>query len=177
MAQGAMITPASAPRVKEIPRTTTVPSLRPPTPTHEPPMSSHRPDAATAVLIDHQREIEARAGVFPLDELQAEREHLTQTNSRIKAIHGPFGTYNDLRKIELAQAAQRVRAAWTGEKAPSEALVDSLAHADEEYVRWVRQASSDRAAFETVEDRITAITEMINRGQALLRYVSSEPKA
>lgn len=137
---------------------------------------AHRPDAAHAAMIDRQRDIEERAGIWPLDELQAEREHLVQLNSRIKAIHGAYGSYNDLRKIELAQAAARVRAAWTGEKAPSETLVDSLAHADEEYVRWVRQAASDRAAFEVVENRIVSITEQVNRGQALLRYISSEPK-
>lgn len=141
------------------------------------------PDAATTPVAAQreltgtvQEEIELRAGVEPIEALHDERRHLVQLNSRVRAMHGSNGIYKDVRDLELAKAGARVRENWTGEKAPSEAYVAANAPLDKEYQRWLEQQVSDKAHFEVIDDRITAITEMINRGQALLRYVSSEPK-
>lgn len=122
-----------------------------------------------------QAEIEAGAGIIPLEELQAERFRLVEMNSRVKALKDS-DLWKTMRDVELAKAAKRFRETWTEDKPPSEALVKSSAEADPVFIAWVEQTVATFAAFETVERRINDITEMVNRGQGLLRYIASEPK-
>lgn len=145
----------------------------------------HRPDRATTpptrervaqLNYPKMAETEARAGVAGIEELQAERAALVALNSRVKALKDS-NLWKELRDIELAKASARARAAWAGEKAPSEAYITSVATADPAYVQWIEQLAANFSAFEVVEERITEINELVNRGQALLRYASSEPKA
>ena len=134
------------------------------------------PDRAFARAMERQRDIEDRIGVVPLEDIQAEREMLVQLNSAALAMHGKNGIYKDVRDRMLAEAADRFRRAWTGDKAPSEALVSSSALLDPTYVRWQEQQLASLAAVTVVEDRITALTAIQFRGDALIKYVTSEPK-
>lgn len=122
-----------------------------------------------------QAELEARAGVQPIDVLQDERFRLVELNSRVKALKDS-DLWKTLRDVELAKAAKRFRDTWTEEKAPSEALVKSSAESDPVFIAWVEQMVASFAAYEVVERRINDISELVNRGQALLRYVSNEPR-
>lgn len=122
-------------------------------------------------------DLENRAGVPSLEELQAERATLVALNSRVKALKDT-DLWKQLRDIELAKAGARVRAAVKeGEKAPSEAFVTSASQVDPAYVSWIEQTVAMFASYEVVEDRIRQLEELVNRGQALLRYAASEPKA
>lgn len=122
-----------------------------------------------------QAAIEDLAGVPRIEELHAERDSLVALNSRVKSLkHNDL--WKTLRDIELAKAAAKVREAWTEDKPPSEAHVTSVAHTDPTFIAWVQQMDAMFAAYETVEDRINALNELVNRGQALIRYVSNAPR-
>ena len=120
-------------------------------------------------------DIESRLGIPPIEELLAERADLVEQVAPLRARYGTFGTYDDLRKIELARIAQMLRAQrYVHGTKTTEAEIDEAAHADERYAAFVTQATVDRANWSVLEDRIQGITETIHRGQAVARYLTSE---
>lgn len=132
-------------------------------------------------MVDHitardvSRDIETRMGLVPIDELLAERDALVERVKELRAKHGPYGTFESLRKIELASIAQSIRAKAVGaEKKLTEAAIDDAAHADSRYIAFIAQATSERAEWAVLENRIQGIDDTINRGQAIARYLSAE---
>jgi hypothetical protein len=120
-------------------------------------------------------EIESRIGIPPLEELLAERDHFVQQVAPLRARHGPFGSYNDLRKIELAQIAQVLRLqAMRDSVKQTEAALDEAAHADPRYVAFVVQATKEKAEWAILENQIQGIEDTINRGQAVARFAAME---
>jgi hypothetical protein len=120
-------------------------------------------------------ELEARTGVEPLDQLLAERARLVGEVSELRARYGPGGTYNDLRRIELARLAALIRAqALKDQIRLTESAVDDMTHAHPLYIKFVTNATTDRAEWSVLEDRIAAVQDRIFRGQALLRFAASE---
>jgi hypothetical protein len=120
-------------------------------------------------------EVQLRMGVQPIEELLAEREELVRQVADLRARHGSFGTYNDLRKIELAQVAQTIRAKLLrdGGKMTETAITDA-AHSDPRYQEFVIEATQERAQWAILEGRIDAIDARINRGQVVARFITSE---
>ena len=55
-------------------------------------------------------EIESRMGLPPLEALLAERDTLVKQVAILRATHGPFGTYEALRKMQLASIGAILRA-------------------------------------------------------------------
>src|SRR6266566_7702858 len=118
---------------------------------------------------------ELRAQVIPLEELLAERDDLVQRLARLRAVHGAGGTYGDLRKIELSKAAAVVRAQATLEgKRVTEAYLDEMAHCADGYIQFIIEATSQRADWVRLEERLTGIDFTINRGQAVAKFVTAE---
>ena len=119
-------------------------------------------------------------------ELLARFPDLTLSLAALRARHGSFGTYDAERKIQWCQIAVefRDRHTFEGEDSkgkpkmikPAEAEVEQVAHADGKYVAWVTLANVEKRLWAVLEDRFEAITQRINRDQAILRYLSSEPK-
>lgn len=132
-----------------------------------------RPDVVTAH--DVRREVEQRMGIEPLDQLLAERAELVQKVADLRARHGPFGTWGDLRKTELATIAQSLRARAVRDNVKmTEAATTDAAHADPRYVEFVTEATRERSALTVAEDRIQAINDRIMRDQALARFMTAE---
>jgi hypothetical protein len=125
----------------------------------------------TPVMAD----IESRMGIDPIHILHATRAAKVAQVADLRARFGVGGTYNDLRKIELAQIAAllRAQALRDGVKL-TESAIDESAHADARYMQFVADATSARAKWAILEDEIQAVDELINRGQACARFVSME---
>jgi len=120
-------------------------------------------------------DVESRMGLQPVEELLAERDVLVRKVADLRARHGPFGTYQDLRKIELAQIAQTIRAAALRDSVKlTEAAIDEAAHADPRYIQFVVTATKQRAEWAILEAMIEGIDFTIQRGQAIARFLSVE---
>ncbi len=122
-------------------------------------------------------EVEFRAGVEPLELLLTRRRDLVKRVAVLRAVHGPFGTWDAQRKIELSRIKTLVRAQATMAKAKmNNDQVDEEAHAHPDYTAFITTAIKERAEFYRLESEIEDVDYRINRGQALLRYAASEPK-
>lgn len=77
----------------------------------------------------------------------------------LAALHGPFGKFNDVRKAQLAIVALRLRegSAPTGAKAWTDALLDTAAHADESYLKVVREGTRNAARFHLLDQQRDAM--------------------
>lgn len=124
------------------------------------------------------QEVEDTAGVERLDELLAERTAIVRELARLRPLYGPLGMWGHRRKIELARitALLRAQATAAGEKPWSEARLDTEAHAHPDYLAMVAHGTTEAARWVECEETLEAINMKVNRGQALLRFASSEPK-
>lgn len=121
--------------------------------------------------------IELRVGVQPVEELHEQRRALVERGKALAALYGRYGLWDARRKVMLALAARRVRERYNkAGKRPTAALVDELAHADPTYTAFVEQSVDEAAEWAVLSDQINAVTETINRDQALIRYTAMEPK-
>lgn len=118
---------------------------------------------------------EFRIGIVPIETLLAERQEMVTKVAPLRAMHGSFGTWEALRKIELSRAAMmaRAKAVADGQKI-TEAAIDALAHTADGYVEFVTKGTYEKAEWAVLEDRIQGINDAINRGQAIARYLSAE---
>ena len=123
------------------------------------------------------RDIEARIGIEPLDELLDLRGKLVAQAASLYALYGPFGTAEHRRKVSLAMAELQVRRDLTdsGEKA-TEGKVDAMARTHPTYLGFLDGMEAGRAEWLVTETRIQSITDRISRGNALTRYAATEPK-
>lgn len=144
-------------------------------------------DFSAPVLTDTRRatfapsvsseEIEARAGIAPLEELLSERFDLVQRIAELRAVYGPFGTWDHLRKNELSRIKSLIRLqAMRDNRKVNNDVVDEEAHEHPDYTAFVVKATKDRAEYFKLEAEVEAIDFRINRGQGLLRYATYEPR-
>lgn len=120
-------------------------------------------------------EVEARAGVDPLDDLLYERDQLVRKLAPLRALYGSYGTADHWRKVELAKARQIVQsqAVLDGQKRTVDDL-DMLSRLTDGYIDFITQMTTGRTQWAELEESLTAIDCRINRGQALLRFAASE---
>lgn len=120
-------------------------------------------------------DLEAKMGIPPLEGLLAERDELVASAARLRAVHGPNGTYDALRKSELAkiQAMIRAQAVMEGKRVTENYLEES-SHAHEQYAAWIAEMTSQKADWFIAENRIQGIADTIFRGNAIARYLASE---
>jgi hypothetical protein len=116
--------------------------------------------------------LESRIGIVPLDELLAERQRLVEQAAAIYARFGPFGTAEHRRKVALATAELQVRAEATEKM--TEGKVDALARTHSTYLAFLDSLESGRAEWLVTETQIQAISDSIQRGNALSRYAAQE---
>lgn len=122
-----------------------------------------------------QADVEDRMGIVPLEELLSERDALVRQVAPLRAKHGPFGTWDDLRRIYRAAQAQKIRAqALLDGKKTTEGAVEDAANSEDGYVAFVAQGTSEKAEWAILENRIQGINDQINRGQAIARFLSAE---
>lgn len=119
----------------------------------------------------HRSDVETGFGVEPIQELQSQIEATTEKWAQGAALYGPGGFAGDVRKKILSLAMLRIRNEYlnNGEKAPTEKILDAMAHADKDYVRWLDQQIIDRANWLKLDDTRDQIREKIRRDDALIR--------
>lgn len=132
-------------------------------------------DRSTGEILSDPSDIERRIGIVPLAELLPERQRLVEQVADLRARYGSFGTFSDLRRIELAKCAAIIRAQATQDKRKISAKqVDDEAHAHPAYIDFVILATQQRALWCKLEAKIEAIDFTINRGQSISRFASAE---
>ncbi len=122
-------------------------------------------------------EMELRAGVTPLDELLSERQDLVEQIATLRAVYGPFGTWDHQRKSELARIKSLIRLqAMRDNRKVTNDIVDEEAHEHPDYTAFVVKGTKERAEYFRLEAELEAIDFRVNRGQSLLRYATYEPR-
>ncbi len=120
---------------------------------------------------------ERRLGLRPVEELLAERAALTQRIADYRARFGAFGTFDHLRKVELARIAGLVRAQALRDKIKMTAAeVDDAAHSHPDYRDFIAEATTQRAEWVKLEHEIEAIDWTIRRGQTIASFLTSEAR-
>lgn len=116
-----------------------------------------------------------RLGIVPLEGLLAERDALVKQVAPLRAKFGSFGTWDALRKIELAKlaAVKRAEATVSGKKLSNDEVSDQC-HADGRYIDFITESTRQRGEWTILEGRIEGIADTINRGQAVARFLSQE---
>lgn len=135
----------------------------------------HTPDQVIA--LSPMAEIEERLGLDPVETLLHQRRALVEKVADLRARFGSFGTFDHIRKSELARLAGKLRAEYTAQNVKvTEAQLDQQAHAHPEYIRLITEATTQRAEWALLESDIEAIEWTIRRGDMIGRYLSSEAR-
>lgn len=127
-------------------------------------------------------DIESRAGIAPLQKLHAKRWEIVQRLAPLRALHGNYGLFDAQRKIELSRAREKVKLAnealigTEGYRKPTADDLDMLAHLDPGYTAFILEGAQQRQAYEALEEQLAMIDHRIRRDEALLRYLTYEPK-
>src|SRR5260221_76465 len=120
-------------------------------------------------------EIESRMGLPPLEALLAERDTLVKQVAILRATHGPFGTYEALRKMQLASigAILRAKAVEAGVRITEAAIYEgSPSHRD--YLNFVTRATRGKAGGVVAGDRISGGKETVPPGAVIGGCTSPE---
>jgi hypothetical protein len=121
------------------------------------------------------QEAEGRAGVQSADELLAERQVITDRLAPLFALFGPGGMADTMRRSERARIAGLIRAmaVASGQKMTEAGLEEAAAsHAD--YLQVMAEHTTGRAEYFKLNAQLEAVDFKLQRGQAVLRFVSSE---
>ena len=121
--------------------------------------------------------IEARIGIQGIEELHDERRHLVAKSALLRAKHGPFGTFEAIRKSSLSTIRSQARAQHieAGTKA-TEAALDDVAHVAKDYKALIAAATEERAALAVIDNEITEINDLIYRDNTLIFHLTAESK-
>lgn len=127
------------------------------------------------------RHVETRLGVEPIEELLARRDGLVERVAALRSRYGSFGTFDHLRKIELARIAGMIRAqavrdkiGGTGKMTAAE--IDDAAHSHPDYMDFITMSTTERAEWAKVESLIENIDATIQRANAVIRFQTSEAR-
>lgn len=116
--------------------------------------------------------LESRADVDSLEDLHQRRRALLVQLAPLKALHGPFGTWDAKRKqlLEALKVRHRSQLAAEGTKA-TEGMIDALAHADDQYAAFLDGSERDKAEFLVLDNEYQELNERIrNREFGILAY-------
>ena len=120
-------------------------------------------------------QLEERAEIDSLDDLQARRRQLLPEYSALRALHGSNGKWDAKRKalLEALKVRARMDATKRGEKV-TEGLIDALAHADEQYIAFVDSGIDGATRYVVLETEITEIEEKVRNREFCLTAWSRE---
>jgi len=115
-------------------------------------------------------DMEMANGATPLDELLAELDESEAEWADGAALYGNGGMFNDKRKSLLSIIALRIRDERAGEgKKSTEDMIEQMAHADKEYVKFLDGHIGRRAKWLALDAHRDGIVMRVNRGQAMLK--------
>ena len=115
--------------------------------------------------------VEQDAGVEPAESLIHQLSETEEDWANGGALYGNGGFANDVRKKLLSVVMLRIRDSMLsgGEKAPTEKVLDAMAHADKQYGEWLDRQVIAKAGWLRLDAQRNTIEMRFNRGQALLR--------
>lgn len=121
--------------------------------------------------------LESRAEVDSLEDLHHRRRAVLVQLAPLKALHGPFGTWDAKRKqlLEALKVKHRMEQSAAGVKT-TEGLIDALAHADEQYAAFLDQSERDKTDYLLLDNEHTELNERIRSREIGLLAYNSEVK-
>ena len=123
------------------------------------------------------RELEARAGVFNVDALLAERARLADELAPLDAVCGPGGMgEHQISQYKYALMFEHRARLLEGPGKVTEGMVEEAAKSDPRYVAKLQEFERLRMEYVTVKAAIDNVTTRIQWAMALLRYAASEPR-
>lgn len=123
------------------------------------------------------KEAQARAGVPDLEDIHDKRRTIIETHGELMALHRNKSLLDARRKEMLALCALEVRHQLEkGGGKFTEKLVEDHAHAHPRYRGWISESITGGANALMYENLVQECDELVNRGQAVMRQYSSEPK-
>lgn len=138
-------------------------------------LSTYEPESDGTLPADEVREIESRAGIDSLGNLHHRRRVLMESLAPLKALHGPFGLFDDRRKRLVESLKVRARMQLTADGAKTtEAAIDARAYADEQYGDLLDNAISARIEYLKMENELSEIAERISSREAELYFLGKE---
>lgn len=137
-----------------------------------PSTATARPLVASTAGAGRLTELELRADIESLEQLQQERRVKRALLDRLEALHGAFGLADAYRRQLRGAIATRLREAAreTGRRLSNEEAEDA-ACADADYKRTLDAHLGERIEYLRLKNEVTEIEERIrNRELALLAY-------
>lgn len=119
--------------------------------------------------------MEERLGLMPVEDLNRHRAELTAQVADLRAVYGPFGSREAMRKIELARVKMLVRAKYqqAGAKVSND-VVDDEAHAHPDYIGFVAKQITEFAEWAKLEARLESLDALDRRSNTMARYAHTE---
>lgn len=131
--------------------------------------------AVSSLPADEVRAIEGRAEVECLGDLHAQRRQLLDVLAPLKALHGPFGVFDDRRKQLCETLKIRARATLTEQGVKvTEAAVDAHAYADPQYETLLDEAVAARIEYLKLENQLSELNERIRSRELELNVYAAE---
>lgn len=123
------------------------------------------------------KEAQARSGVPDLEDIHDKRRTIIETHGELMALHRNKSLLDARRKEILALCALEVRnkLETAGQKF-TEKTIEDHAHAHPRYRAWVSESITGGANALMYENLVQECDELVNRGQAVMRQYSSEPR-
>lgn len=132
------------------------------------------------VLVARHREVNtvfADSGVSTLEALQAKRAALATANAALWARYGDSGTFSQKRDNLFALiAVEKRRELEADGKKVTEPMVDAAVRTDSRYTSLIAEAEHERATFYLNNNAIKDLDEKMFRDNAVIRYLTTEPK-
>ncbi len=120
-------------------------------------------------------DLEQRAGIASLDELQTRRRLILERNTKLFALHGSFGLFDNFRKKMLECEKVRIRMELTKQEFKvTETMIDAAAHASELYGSFLDTALEEKVEYLRLSTEITEIEEAIRSRELELTSYNRE---
>jgi hypothetical protein len=129
----------------------------------------------TALPPDEVRAVEGRAEVECLGDLHAQRRLVLDVLAPLKALHGPFGLFDDRRKQVAESLKIRARMTLTEQGVKvTEAAVDAHAYADPQYETLLDEAVLAKVEYLKLENQLSELNERIRSRELELSVYAAE---
>ena len=122
-------------------------------------------------------ELEARADVDSLPDLQKQRRDKIVANAKLIALHGAFGLFDVRRKqmLEAQKVVARMDLAKRGEKITDD-RVESEAYGSTAYQNLLDEALDQKIEWVTLDNELTELAEKIKNRESALYVFGQEIK-
>lgn len=137
--------------------------------------ASSAPAAYDELPADILKAVESRAETDSLGDLHQRRRMLLEQLAPLAALYGNFGLWDSRRKqlLEAMKVKHRMLLAQEGTKA-TEGLIDALAHADEQYERFLDDSYTSKIEYIKMDNELSELLERIESRNTELHIYGKE---